>query len=226
MCRYCYGQLYWRTYPNGDNPEDQKRFGGWYADPDCTIFVGGPGDDFSTDHDTTLYAKWSTLHLDSEENWTANKGKGAVDLSWIQTDSADKVFKIYQKKENGNWTEVKSATSITDDLGEVKASFVRNTDDENTEQIYTVPYSGIYEFILNGAQGGNHGNLIGGNGGKVTGRIYLYEGETLVVGVGSQDGKGTRYKGGTAFRQKLDQTGAAGVGRETNQIYYYQGEEH
>ena len=54
----------------------------------------------------------------------------------------------------------------------------------------------------------------------------MYEGETLVVGVGSQDGKGTRYKGGTAFRQKLDQTGAAGVGRETNQIYYYQGEEH
>ena len=55
------------TYPNGDNPEDQKRFGGWYADPECTIFIGGAGDDFSTDRDMTLYAKWSNLHLDSEE---------------------------------------------------------------------------------------------------------------------------------------------------------------
>lgn len=186
------------TYPNGDDPGDQKRFGGWYADPECTIFVGGPGDDFSTDSDTTLYAKWSTLHLDSEENWTANKGKGAVDLSWIQTDNADKVFKIYQKKENGNWTEVKSATNITDDLGEVKATFTRNTDAGNTEQTFIIPYSGLYDFTLNGAQGGNCGKYIGGKGGKVTGRIYLYEGEELKVGVGSQDGKGSAYTGGTA----------------------------
>lgn len=186
------------TYPNGDNPEDQKRFGGWYADPECTIFVGGPGDEFSTDHDITLYAKWSTLHLESEENWTANKGKGAVDLSWVQTDAADKVFKIYQKKENENWTEVKSAESISNDLGKVSQTFTRNTDNDNSEQKYIVPYSGLYNFTLAGAQGGNYQNKIGGKGGKTTGRVYLYKDEQLYIGVGSQDGKGSLYKGGAA----------------------------
>ena len=206
------------TYPNSENPEDQKQFGGWYADPDCTVFVGGPGDDFSTDHDTTLYAKWSTLHLDSEENWTANKGKGAVDLSWIQTDSADKVFKVYQKKENGNWIEVKSSTSITDNLDEVKATFVRNSNNENTEQMYIVPYSGMYDFTLNGAQGGNYGNYVGGKGGKVTGRIFLYEGEELKVGVGSQDGKGSAYTGGTASNYG---TGGGGTYLYTKRLGYF-----
>lgn len=206
------------TYPNGDNPEDQKRFGGWYADPDCTIFIGGPGDEFSTDHDITLYAKWSTLHLESEENWTANRGKGAVDLSWIQTDSSDKVFKIYQKKENENWIEVKSSTSITDDLGEVKATFIRNSNNENTEQMYIVPYSGMYDFTLNGAQGGNYGNYVGGKGGKVTGRIFLYEGEELRVGVGSQDGKGSAYTGGTASNYG---TGGGGTYLYTKRLGYF-----
>lgn len=186
------------TYPNGNNPEDQKRFGGWYADPECTVFIGGAGDEFSTDRDMTLYAKWSNLHLDSEENWTANKGKGAVDLSWVQTDAADKVFKIYQKKENENWTEVKSAESISNDLGKVSQTFTRNTDNDNSEQKYIVPYSGLYNFTLAGAQGGNYQNKIGGKGGKTTGRVYLYKDEPLYVGVGSQDGKGSLYKGGTA----------------------------
>lgn len=186
------------TYPNGNNPEDQKRFGGWYADPECTVFIGGAGDEFSTDRDMTLYAKWSNLHLDSEENWTANKGKGAVDLSWVQTDAADKVFKIYQKKENENWTEVKSAESISNDLGKVSQTFTRNTDNDNSEQKYIVPYSGLYNFALVGAQGGNYQNKVGGKGGKTTGRVYLYKDEPLYVGVGSQDGKGSLYKGGTA----------------------------
>lgn len=186
------------TYPNGNNPEDQKRFGGWYADPECTVFIGGAGDEFSTDRDMTLYAKWSNLHLDSEENWTANKGKGAVDLSWVQTDAADKVFKIYQKKENENWTEVKSAESISNDLDKVSQTFTRNTDNDNSEQKYIVPYSGLYNFTLAGAQGGNYQNKIGGKGGKTTGRVYLYKDEPLYVGVGSQDGKGSLYKGGTA----------------------------
>lgn len=186
------------TYPNGNNPEDQKRFGGWYADPECTVFIGGAGDEFSTDRDMTLYAKWSNLHLDSEENWTANKGKGAVDLSWVQTDAADKVFKIYQKKENENWTEVKSAESISNDLGKISQTFTRNTDNDNSEQKYIVPYSGLYNFTLAGAQGGNYQNKIGGKGGKTTGRVYLYKDEPLYIGVGSQDGKGSLYKGGTA----------------------------
>lgn len=186
------------TYPNGNNPEDQKRFGGWYADPECTVFIGGAGDEFSTDRDMTLYAKWSTLHLDSTENWTANKEKGAVDLSWVQTDAADKVFKIYQKKENENWTEVKSAESISNDLGKISQTFTRNTDNDNSEQKYIVPYSGLYNFTLAGAQGGNYQDRMGGKGGKTTGRVYLYKDEPLYIGVGSQDGKGSLYKGGTA----------------------------
>lgn len=186
------------TYPNGTNPENQKRFGGWYADPDCTIFVGGQGDDFSTDENITLYAKWSTLHADSAENWTANNKKGAIDLSWIQTDSADKVFKVYQKKESGNWIEVKSATSIQGNIDNVEKTFYRNSDAANSEQVYVVPYSGLYNFTLAGAQGGNYGSYTGGAGGTVTGRIYLYEGEKVYVGVGSQDGKNTYFTGGSA----------------------------
>lgn len=181
------------TYPSGD-----RHFGGWYADPECTIFIGGAGDDFYTDKDVTLYAKWSTLHLDSKENWTANNGKGAVDLSWIQNDNADKVFKVYQKKENGGWVEVKSATNITNNLGNVSKTFTRNTDAANSEQTFTAPYSGLYNFTLYGAQGGNSGSFTGGKGGKVTGRVYLNEGETVTIGVGSQDGKGSKYIGGTA----------------------------
>ena len=186
------------TYPNGDDPTDQKRFGGWYADPECEIFIGGPGDDFSTDEDITLYAKWSTLHADSVENWTANNEKGAIDLSWIQTDSADKVFKIYQKKENGNWIEVKSANSIQNNVDSVEKTFYRNSDSANSEQVYIVPYSGLYNFKLTGAQGGKYGNYSGGAGGTVTGRIYFYEGEKVYVGVGSQDGKGKYFSGGSA----------------------------
>ena len=80
------------TPPPGENPPS---FGGWSKDPEGKYPVGKPGDLFTPIAECTLYAQWSTLVLDSVENYVANEQKGACDLTWIQPDTLEKSYLVY-----------------------------------------------------------------------------------------------------------------------------------
>lgn len=67
-----------------------------------------------------------------------------------------------------------------------------NYEYNGTEQTFTAPYLGKYQFELNGAQGGNYANYSGGKGGKVTLTLFLNRGDIVEIYVGGQDG----YNGG------------------------------
>lgn len=47
----------------------------------------------------TLYAGWVELRLQAQDNYSANQGKGAVNLSWSQQDNRGKIYKLYQQRE-------------------------------------------------------------------------------------------------------------------------------
>lgn len=185
------------TLPNATHPDGNRLFGGWYTDPSCTVFFGNAGDSVTVTQDITLYAKWSTLHLDSVENWTANGRKGAVDLTWVQNDVTDKIYKVFQSKGRPNgaydWKQLHEE-GVTNGL---RVSEAWNFTD-GSEQIYVVPYDGVYEFDVRGAQGANYGANTGGLGGQVVCRVYLYAGETVAFCVGGQNGAGADFPGGTA----------------------------
>lgn len=169
-------------------------FGGWYLDPGCTQYVGFSGEKYWTQADVTLYAKWSVLHLDSEKNWSANDGKGAVNLSWIQNDNAEKFFKVYQTGgKNAGWKLLCGKEAI--DVPEISEKWDFTN---GSETAYTVPYTGIYEFDVSGAQGGNYDSFKGGYGGEAKGRVYLKQGEVLYICAGGQNGASTKIPGGGA----------------------------
>ena len=162
-------------------------FGGWYRDAECTDPVGKAGDEFTPNADTTLYAKWVELVLYSMDNYAANGGKGAVNLSWRQDDGKNKIYKLYQSMDGVNFSQLYSAEdALTPNLLNTTVSYTGQS------QIFTVPYTGFYDLTALGAQGGNYGEKKGGKGGSVSGRFYLQKGETLTVTVGGQDG----YNGG------------------------------
>lgn len=162
-------------------------FGGWYYDPECTKPAGTEGDRITPTKDITLYAGWVDLKLYSKDNYTANDGKGAVDLSWTQSDKNSKTYKIYQSRDIATWKLVTSA----DDIGN-QVSVSESLGYTGTDRTYTVPYSGIYTLTAYGAQGGNYGSYQGGLGGSVTARVWLREGEVLSYTIGGQNG----YSGG------------------------------
>ena len=174
------------TLPTSSRPG--YSFGGWYADFSCTVPVGVPGTTYTPSGNVTLYAKWVSLILTSVDDYTSNSGKGAVDLTWSQTDGADKTYQIYQYSEvNGSHRIINSATDIGT-TNSVNKSFGYS----GASQTYTVPYSGYYTLTLNGAQGGNYDTFTGGLGGRTTATIYLKAGEVLTYNIGSQSG----YNGG------------------------------
>lgn len=160
-------------------------FGGWYLDPERTKRVGTVGDEFIPGNDTILYAAWVELRLEAEDNYVSNGGKGAVDLSWMQKDTADKLYTVYQRREGEEWQQV------IDKQGE---SSVYETALEFTysgkEQIYSVPYTGMYKLYLYGAQGENYGTHQGGYGGGVEARVFLEQGDSLSFLIGGQEGFG------------------------------------
>lgn len=158
-------------------------FGGWYLDKECTRLIGGAGSRLIPGKDMALYAGWVELQLISEDNYVANQGKGAVDLSWSQKDNEDKVYLIYQKREGEDWIQIGSGDS-ENTVYEVDVELGYSA----TEQIYTVPYSGFYHLTLFGAQGGNYGNYSGGKGGKTEAGVYLEKGERLKYCIGGQSG--------------------------------------
>ena len=165
-------------------------FGGWYYDPEFGQPAGGAGDRIQPNEDLTLYAQWVDLTLQAEDNYKENEGKGAVDLSWSQTDGNNKTYLIYQKKENGAWMRVNSATDIN---STTTIDLTRTC--EGKARTYSIPYTGLYVIKAMGAQGQSYGSYTGGYGGSVSGTFWLQKGEQLTYSVGGQNGYN---KGGRA----------------------------
>lgn len=162
-------------------------FGGWYYDAQYTAPAGGAGDRIVPAEDVTLYAQWVDLRLRGLDNYRDNDGKGAVDLSWSQTDANNKTYLIYQKKENGPWIRVNSAGDIDSTV-----TIKQNDIFTGTTQQYRIPYTGLYTINALGAQGESYGSYVGGYGGSVSGTFWLKKGEVLSYTVGGRNG----YNGG------------------------------
>lgn len=173
------------TLPDASKPGSS--FGGWYYDEAFEEPAGGPGDTIIPDKDMTLYAQWVNLKLYAVDNYIANKGKGAVDLSWSQSDNNNKTYMIYQSRDRENWTRINTAEDISNDKT-VKEEFSY----KGSTKKYTVPYTGFYTLTAEGAQGGNYGSKKGGLGGSVSGKFWLQKGEVITYTIGGQDG----YNGG------------------------------
>ena len=174
------------TLPSPSKPGSS--FGGWYFDEAFRHPAGGPGDTIVPDEDLTLHAQWVELTLDAKDNYRADGGKGAVDLSWKQPDGRNKSYLLYQSRTGvDDWTKINAANDIGNNNG-VKQSFAYT----GQTQTYTVPYTGLYTISAEGAQGGNYGNNQGGKGGKTTAKVWLSKGEVLTYRIGGQNG----YNGG------------------------------
>lgn len=167
-------------------------FGGWYADEELTVPVGGEGDEYTPTEDVTLYAKWVELKLFSTDNYTDNDGKGAVDLKWTQPDREEKTYKLYQSGDGGaSYQQISVVLASTEQEELLNREFAFGKDGDGARvQTVTVPSTGFYELTAEGAQGGGYGTYTGGLGGSVSGKFYLVRGEVLTVLVGGQDGTG------------------------------------
>lgn len=162
-------------------------FGGWYYDAGFSKFAGNADDKIIPTKNITLYARWVDLKLSSKDNYTANGGKGAVDLSWTQSDNHNKIYKIYQSRDEVTWNLITSETDIGKQIA-VSEDFTYT----GKKKTYTVPYTGLYTLTAYGARGENYDTHTGGKGGKVTAQVWLREGEKLTYAVGGQNG----YNGG------------------------------
>ena len=164
-------------------------FGGWYYDAAFQFPAGGAGDSITPADDLTLYAQWVELVLESQDNYFAYGGSGAVNLSWRQPDGQGKTYLLYQSR-NPGMTDAKRINAV-DDIGST-ISARRDFGYTGYAEEYTVPYSGIYTLTLSGAQGSDYGTRTGGKGGSATLKVWLVKGEKLTVTVGGKDG----YNGG------------------------------
>lgn len=168
-------------------------FAGWYYDTAYTRPAGTGGSSITPTGDTTLYACWEQLRLSSAQNWTANSGKGAVDLSWTLNNHAALVYKLYQSPAgpSGPWTQVSSATDVADASVVDKAFSGSGT--------WIVPYTGLYTIDASGAKGGDCGSFSGGKGGSVSAQFWLTAGEKLTYSVGGGGGTASHYGAGGGY---------------------------
>ncbi len=170
--------------------KEGSSFGGWYYDRKLTDFAGDAGENIVIKQDSTLYAKWVTLKLQAKDNYQADGGKGAVDLSWSQPDGREKAYLLYQSLDGQQWTGVYGSH----DKGEKKHIFSEFFH-TGQEERYVVPYAGIYRVTAAGAQGGNFQGHQGGAGGSVSADIWLSAGDCLRILTGAQSGYGGGGKG-------------------------------
>jgi len=171
-------------------------FGGWYFDADFEHPAGAAGDSITPTSDMTLYAQWVDLTLYAEENYQADGGRGAVDLSWSQTDAKNKWYLLYQSTDGENWNKIFRAEDIEKDKTVKVTGFF-----ENGSRTFTVKDTGLYTLTAAGAQGGSYGSHTGGQGGRVTASFWLEQGEILTYTVGGANGyngggKGNMYTNG------------------------------
>ncbi len=158
-------------------------FGGWYADKEGNIPIGTAGDSVIPRENMLLYAAWVDLQLLSENNYIANQGKGAVNLTWQQKDNVGKAYEVFQKKEEEDWIKIEAVEEQ-----EISLQVDRSLGFSGNEGVYTVPYEGFYELTLTGAQGGNYASYEGGLGGQTKATVYLEKGEKLYYVIGGQNG--------------------------------------
>lgn len=169
---------------------DGYAFGGWYMDTAGKHLAGTGGNLFTPSGDITLYAKWVDLSLDSIVNYSANDGRGAVDLTWKwgENPGANQyAYMIYQRKPGESFVALPAGEG-RGDTTLVQETFVYDKSEGST---YTVPYSGIYVLTAAGAAGGSNaecGEKNGGKGGGVRERIWLNEGDVLTYTCGGSDG--------------------------------------
>lgn len=171
-------------------------FGGWYFDAEFERPAGAAGDCITPATDLTLYAQWVDLTLYAEENYRAYGGKGAVDLSWSQSDHRNKWYLLYQSTDGVNWNKIFRGDDIEKDRA------VKITGSCTGEpRTFTIGDTGLYTITAAGAQGGSFEGFAGGQGGSVTASFWLRRGEILTCTVGGADGyngggKGDRYSDG------------------------------
>lgn len=162
-------------------------FGGWYFDAEFEHPAGAPGDCITPAADMILYAQWVDLILYAEENYRAYGGKGAVDLSWSQSDDKNKWYLLYQSMDGVNWNKIFRGDDIEKDRT------VKITGScEGESRTFTIRDTGLYTITATGAQGGSCDDFAGGQGGSVTASFWLKRGEILTYTVGGADG----YNGG------------------------------
>ncbi len=170
-------------------PECEKEgysFGGWYYDENLSRMAGMSGEHIKTEKDITLYACWVDLKLQSQNNYTVNGGKGAVNLSWTQKDDQYKQYLLYQKQAGEEWRKIYSAEDISSSR-QIRQEFGYS----GKEGCYIIPFNGYYKITLFGAQGENYEEYFGGKGGSVSAIFYLEKGEELSYFVGGQNGDGS-----------------------------------
>lgn len=178
------------TLPKAVKPGSS--FGGWFYDPDFRQPAGGTGDTIIPAKDTTLYAQWVDLTLYAKDNYAVNGGKGAVDLSWTQSDGRNKTYLLYQSRDGVNWTRISAANDISNSHS-VDQSYGFTGD----SQSFTVPYTGLYVLTGEGAQGSSYDIYQGGLGGKVAAKVWLRKGEIVSYTIGGRNGF---HGGGSADR--------------------------
>jgi len=183
-------------------------FGGWFADKETLVPIGMPGDAYVPAKDTTLYASWVDLQLVSEENYAVHNGTGAVNLSWLQKDSRDKIYEVYQRCEEEEWKKLESFEETNSNSQMSKTIYFSGVPGD-----YTVPFSGFYTLKLAGASGADYDSFKGGKGGTVTATVYLEKGEKLHYQLGGQNaypngGSGNPYgNGGGGSTLSTERTG-------------------
>lgn len=173
--------------------KDGWAFGGWYRDEECTQLAGVAGDKIIIMQNSTLYAQWVSLQLTAVDDYTVFDGSGAVDLSWMSTDTTPKTYRIYQCQKGGPWKQIKEASAENITVQELFGA-------SGEVRTYVVPYTGLYTLTATGAQGESYtssseageNTMAGGKGGSVEATVFLLEGEVLTYNVGTTSG----YNGG------------------------------
>lgn len=168
-------------------------FGGWFEDIEGKKPVGMGGDIYTPRGDITLYAKWVDLVLYSVTDLSVDDGRGGVDLTWVQSDTLNKTYKIYQSLDSEAFYQISAATQNAAEAADLDMCF--NT--EGTKS-YTVKSSGYYQIEADGASGKDFGSYKGGKGGKVSATFYLSKGDVLSITVGRQGGGGSGSSQGGA----------------------------
>lgn len=86
-----------------------------------------------------------------------------------------------------------SRSEYAEDMCTYKEGDIWEFNYTGAEQEFKVPCDGVYSVELYGAQGGDNGSYIGGNGGRVTASLLFDNSQQIYINIG---GKGTTFNGG------------------------------